>query len=99
MPDARDLVLVLLAARSPDATVCPSEVARALARSAPKQLAAWRESMPAVHAAVDELVAAGMIHLSWKGQALAARAGPYRIGRGVSGQRQAVGKSPEKTFG
>lgn len=55
--------------------------------------------MPAVHAAVDELVAAGMIHLSWKGQTLAARAGPYRIGRGPSGQRQAVGKSPEKTFG
>jgi hypothetical protein len=37
--------------------------------------------MPAVHAAVDLLVADGIVRLSWKGRKLEARAGPYRIGR------------------
>jgi len=37
--------------------------------------------MPIVHAAIDELVAEGLVRLSWKGQPLPGRAGPYRIGR------------------
>ena len=39
--------------------------------------------MPIVHAAVDRLVAEGVVRLSWKGEPLDARAGPYRIRRGV----------------
>lgn len=74
---ARDMTLDMLAARSPDATLCPSEVARAIAPGA-----AWREAMPAVHAAVDRLFDAGAVRMSWKGRSLATRAGPYRIGRG-----------------
>jgi hypothetical protein len=35
--------------------------------------------MPIVHAAVDELVAQGLVRLTWKGDALATRTGPYRI--------------------
>lgn len=71
---AADAALALLASRAPGATVCPSEVARTLAED-------WRDAMPIVHAAVDRLVAAGLVSLSWKGTAMASRAGPYRIGR------------------
>ncbi|WP_293881248.1 DUF3253 domain-containing protein [Sphingomonas sp.] len=66
--------LLLLARRAPDATICPSEVARAIAPD-------WRGAMPAVHAAVDGLVHDGRVRLSWKGRTLATRSGPYRIGR------------------
>lgn len=69
---ARRAVMALLAGRS--GTVCPSEAARVVGG------AAWREAMPAVHAAVDALVAAGHVRLSWKGEAMTVRAGPYRIG-------------------
>ena len=74
--DARNATLALLDARAPGATVCPSEVARALAED-------WRAAMPAVHAAVDALVAAGTVRLSWKGVMMTRRDGPYRIGRGA----------------
>lgn len=79
--DAREATLMLLAARAAGATVCPSEVARALA-AAHATPADWRGMMPTVHAAVDGMVAEGRVRLSWKGEALAVRAGPYRIGRG-----------------
>lgn len=75
--DPRATVLRLLAARAPGATVCPSEVARVVAVTA----ADWRQAMSAVHAAADALVAEGAVRLSWKGAALMAREGPYRIGR------------------
>ncbi len=39
--------------------------------------------MPIVHSAVDGLVAEGLVRLSWKGEPLDERAGPYRIRRGV----------------
>lgn len=71
---AREMTLTLLADRSDEATVCPSEVARALTTPG-----TWRNAMPAVHKAVDHLLADGLIRLSWKGQPLAKRAGPYRI--------------------
>lgn len=75
---ARDMTLALLATRAAGATVCPSEVARALAKADGSE---WREAMPSVHAAIDGLMADGAIHLSWKGNALPRRAGPYRIGK------------------
>ncbi|UUL81308.1 DUF3253 domain-containing protein [Sphingomonas qomolangmaensis] len=77
---SRAATLALLARRAPGATICPSEVARALA-AATGDAADWRGAMPAVHAAVDRLVAEGAVRLSWKGEALASRRGPYRIGR------------------
>ena len=77
--DARAATLALLAARADDATVCPSEVARAVTEAAGD----WREAMPEVHAAVDELVREGRVRLSWKGRRLTTRAGPYRINRSV----------------
>ena len=77
--DAREATMALLAARAEDATVCPSEVARALTVATGD----WRDAMPEVHAAVDQMVGDGLVRLSWKGHPLATRAGPYRIGRGV----------------
>ena len=81
--EAQDATLALLAARAPGTTICPSEVARALAtaRSAGGDQVDWRDMMPTVHAAIDQLVIDGRVRLSWKGQPLEARAGPYRIRR------------------
>jgi len=81
--NAQEAALALLASRASTATVCPSEVARALANAADPKAAAvsWRDLMPVVHAAVDRLVIDGHVRLSWKGQALPTRSGPYRIGR------------------
>jgi hypothetical protein len=76
---ARAVTLALLAARAAGATLCPSEVARALAAAA--GAADWRDEMPRVHAAIDTLVAEGRVRLSWKGEAKGSREGPYRIGR------------------
>jgi hypothetical protein len=80
--NAREVTLALLSVRALDATLCPSEVARALARAASVETTEsdWRDMMPVVHAAVDGLVAGGEVRLSWKGQGLSSRAGPYRIG-------------------
>jgi Protein of unknown function (DUF3253) len=77
---ARATTLALLARRGAGSTICPSEVARALAAASGK--GDWRGEMPAVHAAVDALAAEGAVRLSWKGEAMAVRDGPYRIGRG-----------------
>jgi hypothetical protein len=83
--DAADETLRLLASRATDATICPSEVARALvAASGDSPVAGdWRDAMPLVHAAVDRLAARGSVRLSWKGVTLATRIGPYRIGRAL----------------
>lgn len=72
-------VLDLLSQRAAGATICPSEAARVLA--AAQGSGDWRAEMKRVHAAVDGLVAEGAVRLSWKGAALAARDGPYRIAR------------------
>ena len=74
MTDPRAATLALLARRAPDATICPSEVARAIAFD-------WCAAMPAIHAAIDGLHREGVVRLSWKGKPLATRSGPYRIGR------------------
>ncbi|HYI41833.1 MAG TPA: DUF3253 domain-containing protein [Allosphingosinicella sp.] len=75
----RATILTLLAGRAADSTVCPSEVARAIAAEA--GMDDWRSEMPAVHAAVDLMVKDGLVRLSWKSEAMPVREGPYRIGR------------------
>ncbi len=72
---ARDTTLALLGARAPGATVCPSEIARVITAGED-----WRSAMPAVHAAVDRLLAEELVAVSWKGRPLETRVGPYRIG-------------------
>lgn len=81
--DARDTTRALLAARAPDATLCPSEVARVIAvAGGATERGGWRAAMPIVHAAIDGMVADGIVRLSWKGEPLVVRSGPYRVGRG-----------------
>jgi len=77
--DARTVTIGLLSRRTWGATVCPSEVARALLPKEIQMDADWRDAMPAVHAAIDRLLAEGKVILSWKGRRLTTRAGPYRI--------------------
>ena len=76
----RQATMTLLAGRAAGSTICPSEVARVMARERghPDD---WREDMAGVHDAIDLMVADGVVLLSWKGEGLAARAGPYRIRR------------------
>lgn len=79
MQSAHETALALLDARLPGMTICPSEVARAIASDQD-----WRAAMPIVHAAVDHLLAERLVTISWKGRQLDARTGPYRIGRPLS---------------
>ena len=81
--DARALTLALLAARDTGATICPSEVARAITAGAGPDATVrdWRDAMPQVHATIDAMVSEGLVRLSWKGKLLALRSGPYRIAR------------------
>lgn len=72
----RAVIEAMLSARLPGATICPSEVARKLART--EEI--WREQMPVVHEVVDQMLAEHLVDLSWKGKRLTARHGPYRIG-------------------
>jgi hypothetical protein len=76
---ASETVLALLARRASGATICPSEVARALADAAAPSGAGWRDLMPIVHGAIDQLLDDDIVSLSWKGKPLATRTGPYRI--------------------
>ena len=77
---ASAMIVSLLANRATEATLCPSEVARALA--AENRSMEWRTVMPVVHAAVDGLLVNGAVRLSWKGKPLNTRTGPYRITSG-----------------
>jgi hypothetical protein len=74
---AEEAILALLARRAHSASICPSEAARHLAGPQGD----WRAQMAAVHAAVDALVAADAISLTWKGAPMQKRRGPYRITR------------------
>ena len=69
----------LLAARAPEATICPSDAARALAGDE----ATWRALMPEVRRIAAALVADGSLRVTQHGDdvdPLAAR-GPIRLGR------------------
>ena len=74
------MIVSMLANRAADATLCPSEVARAL--MVEKKCKEWRTPMPVVHAAADALLHRGVVKLSWKGEPLETRYGPYRIASG-----------------
>ncbi len=75
-----EVLLALLGARSADATICPSEVARAIE---PDDEAAWRALMPDVRRIAAELATRGVVRVTQKGRpvdAMTAR-GPIRLGR------------------
>lgn len=77
MTPHEDAVLRLLSQRAPKTTICPSEAAREIAGDDGN----WRMYMDDVHRAVDRLLEEGRITLSWKGEAMEQRHGPYRIAR------------------
>ena len=77
---ASAMIVSMLANRAADATLCPSEVARALVVENKSE--EWRTAMPVVHAAADALLHSGSVKLSWKGKPLKTRSGPYRIAFG-----------------
>ena len=64
--DIEATVFALLAARRPGASICPSDVARALHADA----AAWRAAMPAVRAEARRLAAEGRLVVTQRGTVL-----------------------------
>jgi hypothetical protein len=67
----------LLARRRPDASICPSEAARALDPEG------WRDLMPAARAAAGRLAAFGAVEVTQGGQVVdvATAHGPVRVRR------------------
>ncbi len=76
--DIAACILRLCAERGPDKTICPSDVARALAQDE----AAWRALMPRVRAVATELADRGEIAVLQKGVPVDAQSarGPIRLG-------------------
>ncbi len=73
----RDAVLALLAQRAQQATICPSEAARALAPQA------WRPLMPQVRAVAVALATEGVVEIRAAGRTVSPQAplrGPIRLG-------------------
>ena len=73
----RDAILALLAERAEGATICPSEVARAL------DPGDWRPLMPVVRDAAASLVASGDVEVTQGGEVvdLESARGPIRLRR------------------
>jgi hypothetical protein len=75
-------IFALLDARAREATICPSEVARAIAPNR------WRPLMPAIRDAARRLARAGRLELRQRGSPVAPDAdvkGPIRLARpGIS---------------
>lgn len=77
--DISAAIETLVDARAEGATVCPSEVARALAG----ENGPWRELMPAVRDAAAELVRKGLLSVTRHGEEVNAMSdgGPIRLRR------------------
>ena len=74
-------ILRLLASRAPDASICPSEAARALVDDGP----GWRVLMPAVREEARALARRGLVVVSQRGMACDPGTpwrGPVRLRRG-----------------
>lgn len=70
-------ILELVAQRGSDRSICPSEVARALASDE----LAWRALMPEIRAAAARLAELGRIRVTQRGRPVCARTarGPIRL--------------------
>jgi hypothetical protein len=80
-------IAALLEHRRPDASICPSEAARAVDRHG------WRELMPAARAAAGRLAAAGAVEVTQAGRVVdvATARGPVRVRRPATGGAPAAG--------
>jgi hypothetical protein len=74
-----ETIFALLAIRSSASTICPSEVARAIAHDE----AGWRSLMPEVRRVTARLAAEGRVRVTSQGEPIdpLAAHGPIRIGR------------------
>jgi hypothetical protein len=71
-------ILAGVARRRPGATLCPSEIARALAGPGSD----WHVLMPAVRAVAADLLVQGLIAVTQRGRPVpVATPGPIRLGR------------------
>jgi hypothetical protein len=72
-------ILTLLAQRDPGKTICPSEVARAVAGS--EDRSAWEPLMEPVRQAAENLVAEGRLVITQHGRAIdgSTAKGPVRL--------------------
>jgi hypothetical protein len=83
-------IFALLDTRAPGATICPSEVARAIARSG------WRPLMPAVRDVARRLARDGRLELRQRGVVIAPDAdvkGPIRLARSTRATRASTRRS------
>ena len=82
-----ETIFALLAIRSSAATICPSEVARALAQDE----AGWRSLMPRVRQVTAHLAAEGRVRVTSQGESIdpLSAHGPIRIGRVEGAQYRA----------
>jgi len=74
-----ECIFSLLGQRRADATICPSEVARALHPSASQ----WRAAMPRIREVAGRLASRGLLRVTRKGIDVEATSegGPIRLGR------------------
>ena len=89
----RDAIVGLLLTRSPLATICPSEAARALAP------ASWRPLMPQVRAVAVALAKEGLLEIRSRGLPVSPHEplrGPIRLARATITQ---PGKKPHMALG
>lgn len=77
--DIEERIFALLSTRQPGATLCPSEVARALVPEG----GAWRERMPQVRQVAQALAQQHLLRVTRGGVPVDATApgGPIRLGR------------------
>ncbi len=76
-------IIELLDARARDATICPSEAARTVARQEGIEGDGWRDLMEPARSAARRLVAAGEVEITQRGRVVdpSAAKGPIRIRR------------------
>lgn len=84
--DIEQTMLRLLAARDTDASICPSEVARALDQDDDT----WRALMPSVRIVAARLAQTQVIDITQRGHAvdIAEASGPVRLQRGTAFKAQ-----------
>lgn len=74
-----DTILTLLASRAPSASICPSDVARALSSDE----GVWRAQTPAIRRVPAQLAEDGSVKVTWGSEEVDAlsRGGPIRVQR------------------
>ena len=87
-PDSEivETIFALLARRCGNATICPSEVARAMH----SKESDWRAAMPRVREVAGALAARGLLRVTRQGEEVDAtsQGGPIRLGRAAGDGRQ-----------